>query len=108
MGNSLGRAPWGRSDTEATTRWTEGEAWEIYYGERPVGKERCGSDDRVDGRETVGNSLGRAPLGGSYIVGMYSCWHSFFKTNCMNAIVPKNSAPKTCQAVCKDWAMGHA
>ena len=27
--------------------------------------ERDGSDDRVDGRETVGNSLGRAPLGGS-------------------------------------------
>ena len=22
-------APWGRSDAEATTRWTEGEAWEI-------------------------------------------------------------------------------
>ena len=27
--------------------------------------ERDGSDDRVDGRETVGNSLERAPLGGS-------------------------------------------
>ena len=24
-----------------------------------VGKERCGSDDKVDGRETVGNSMGR-------------------------------------------------
>ena len=24
-------------------------------------KERYGSDDRVDGRETVGNSMGRAP-----------------------------------------------
>ena len=25
-------------------------------------KERDGSDDKVDGRETVGNSLGRGPL----------------------------------------------
>ena len=38
-GNSLGRAPVGRSDTGVTTGWTEGR-----------------SDDRVDGRETVGNS----------------------------------------------------
>ena len=30
-------------------------------GESSGGKERYGSDDRVDGRETVGNSLGRAP-----------------------------------------------
>ena len=29
VGNSIGRAPWGRSETEATTRWTEGKAWEI-------------------------------------------------------------------------------
>ena len=28
-----------------------------------MGKEGDGSDDRVDGRETVGNSLGRAPWG---------------------------------------------
>jgi len=28
-------------------------------------RERHGSDDRVDGWETVGNSLGRVPLGGS-------------------------------------------
>ena len=39
MGNSLGRAP---LDS--------------------VGKERDGSDDRVDGGEAVGNSLSRAPL----------------------------------------------
>ena len=44
VGNSLGRAPWGRSDMEATR-----------------------SDDRVDGGETVGNSVGRAPLGRSEI-----------------------------------------
>ena len=29
------------------------------------GKERNGSDDRVDGGETMGNSLGRAPWGRS-------------------------------------------
>ena len=34
-------------------------------GNSSVGKERYGSDDRVDGGETVGNSLGRAPLGGA-------------------------------------------
>ena len=42
VGNSLGRAPLGRSKAEATTR--------------------------VDGGETVGNSLGRAPLGGSDVL----------------------------------------
>ena len=35
------------------------------FGESSVGKEQNGSDDRVDGGETVGNSLGRAPLGRS-------------------------------------------
>ena len=39
-------------------------------GNSSVGKERYGSDDRVDGGETVGNSLGRSPLGGSDIVRM--------------------------------------
>ena len=51
MGNSLGRAP---LDS--------------------VGKERDGSDDRVDGGEAVGNSLGnslgRAPLGRSKMAAM--------------------------------------
>ena len=28
-----------------------------------MGKERYGSDGKVDGQETVGNSMGRAPLG---------------------------------------------
>ena len=28
-GNSLGRAPLGKSEMEATTRWTEGKPWEI-------------------------------------------------------------------------------
>ena len=75
---------------EATTRWTEGKPWEIAWGEfrregpegsedrvdgreavgnslgrALVGKERCGSDEEVDGRETVGNRTGRAPLGRS-------------------------------------------
>ena len=63
--NSLGRAPLGGSKMEATTGWTEGKPWEIAWGESSVGKERDGSDGRVDGGETVGNSLGRAPLGRS-------------------------------------------
>ena len=33
VGNSLGRAPWGRSEMEATTGWTEGKPWEIAWGE---------------------------------------------------------------------------
>ena len=33
-------------------------------GRAPM-KERYGSDDRVDGRDAVGNSLGRAPVGRS-------------------------------------------
>ena len=89
VGNSMWRAPAGRSDTEGTTGWTEGKPWEIAWG-APVGrsdteatrgwtvgkpweigrgssggKGRYGNDDRVDGRETVGNSLGRAPVGRS-------------------------------------------
>ena len=53
----------GRSDTGVTTGWTEEKPWEIVWGESSGGKERCGSDDTVDGRETVGNSLGRTPVG---------------------------------------------
>ena len=30
-----------------------------------MGKERDGSDEKVDGGETVGNSMGRAPWGRS-------------------------------------------
>ena len=33
VGNSLGRAPLGRSDTEATRRWTEGKLLGIAWGE---------------------------------------------------------------------------
>ena len=84
VGNSLGRALLGGGETEATTGWTDGKPREIAFGEgsvgrerqqgwtgnrgkqlweSSVGRERDGSDDR-DARETVGNSLGRAPLGG--------------------------------------------
>ena len=80
VGNSLGRARVGRSDTGVTTGWTEGKPWEIAWGElrwegamRSGGKERYRSDDRVDGRETVGNSLGRAPVGRSD-TGMTTGW----------------------------------
>ena len=33
VGNSLGRAPSGGSEMEATTGWTEGKLWEIAWGE---------------------------------------------------------------------------
>ena len=65
LGNSLGRALVRRGDMEATREWTGGNAWEIACGESSSGKERCGSDERVDGGETVRNSLGRAPVGRS-------------------------------------------
>ena len=54
---------------EATIWWTEGKPWEIAWGELRwegarwklgescVGKERDGSDGRVDGGKTVGNRL---------------------------------------------------
>ena len=48
----------GRSKTGVTAGWTEGKPWEIAWEESSGGKERYGNDDRVDGRETVGNSLG--------------------------------------------------
>ena len=64
VGNSLEGAPAGRCDTGVTTGWTEGKPWEIAWGElRWEGAIR--DDDMVHGRETVGNSLGRAPLGRS-------------------------------------------
>ena len=94
MGNSLGRAPWGRSDTEATGGWTKGklwEPWEIAWGTRaPLGRsdteatrgwtegkpweialgqlhwEGAIQKGQEGGRRgSVGNSLGRAPLGRS-------------------------------------------
>ena len=71
VGNSLGRAPFGRSGMEGTTGW------------RRAALRRSG--DKVDGWETVGNSLGRARV---------------FRTNSINAIPPKNCAPRTFQVVC--------
>ena len=63
----------GRSDTGVTTGWTEGKPCEIARGELRW-KERYGSDDRVDGREAVGNSLGRAPVERSDISGVTTGW----------------------------------
>ena len=75
--------------SQMSTGWTDGKLWEIAWGElrwegatlqrrrggrtgnvgnsspQAVERERHFSDDRVDGRETVGNSLGRAPWGRS-------------------------------------------
>ena len=42
VGNSLGRAPVGRSDTGVMTGWTEGKPWEIVCVESSGGKERTG------------------------------------------------------------------
>ena len=63
-GNSMGRVPWGRSKMEATRRWTEGKPWEIAWGE--LRGEVARRKRREGGRgETVGNSMGRAPVGRS-------------------------------------------
>ena len=67
VGNSLRRAPVGRSDTGR--KGNRGKE----LGESSGGKERYGSDDGVGGRETVGNSLGRAPVGRSD-TGMTTGW----------------------------------
>ena len=64
VGNSMRRAPWQRKGMEATTGWTERRPWEIAWGELR-GKGRYGNDERVDRKETVGNSSGRAPWGRS-------------------------------------------
>ena len=37
-----------------------------------------------------------------------SCWHGFFKTNSVSAIVPKKMVPRTSQTVSKRWTKGHA
>ena len=64
-------SPVGRSDnTEVTTGWTEGKPWEIAWGSS-VGKERYGSDRKVDGG--VGNSLGRSPWGRSETEATIGC-----------------------------------
>ena len=89
------------------------QAWRLWRwagsgGVSCVGRERDGSDDRVEGRETVRNSLGELRWGGAICSGNLELLAQVFRTNSINAIVPKNCAPKTCQAVCKHWAMRHA
>ena len=62
--NSLGRAPVGRSDAEATRGWTGRKPWKLAWGELwwegAMRKRREG-----DGGETVEISMGRAPVGRS-------------------------------------------
>ena len=53
------------SDTEATTGWTDGKPWEIAWGELRWEGAMEACMNMVDGQETVGNSLGRAPMIGS-------------------------------------------
>ena len=88
MGNSPGESSVGR-ERDGSDDKVDGGKWEITwgelrweggggkrrqggrrgsrgksFGESSVGKDRRdGSDDKVDGGETAGNSLGRAPLG---------------------------------------------
>ena len=52
-------APWGRSEMEATTGWTEGKPWEIARG-KVRGNERDGGDDigaRKEKRQTAWGKL---------------------------------------------------
>ena len=39
--------------TQVTTGWTEGKPYKIFLEKSSVWKERYGSDDKEDGRETV-------------------------------------------------------
>ena len=56
---------------EAWTLWTDGKPWQIAWGEfRWEGARR---KDTVGGQETVGNSMGRAPLRG----GKMEAWKSW-------------------------------
>ena len=97
MRNSLGRAPVGRSDTGMTTGWTEGTPWEIAWG-CSGGKERYGSDDRVDGRETVGNSSGGALLGGSDALRRRAVGTGFSGQISSIRLLRKTVRRKTCQS----------
>ena len=107
VGNSLGRAPLRRSDAEATTRWTERKPWEIAWGE--LLWEGARRKRRQGGRK--GNrrkySLGKAPLGGRDILRSRAVGTGF-QDKFYQLDRPENCAPKTFQAVCKHWAMGHA
>ena len=38
---------------------------------------------------------------------MQRYWYRVFRANSINTIVPKKSAPKTCEIYAKRWAMGH-
>ena len=60
------RAPVGRSDAGVMTGWTGRKPWEIAWGESGE-KERYRSDDKVDGGQSVGNSLWRLGWGASTV-----------------------------------------
>ena len=67
VGNSLGRVPLGGSETEAWTSWMDRKLWEIAWGELRFdgARRKRGHPGVLDWQETAGNSLWRAPLGGS-------------------------------------------
>ena len=67
VGNSLGRGLLGGNGWKRRLGGRRGNVGNTLgmLGESSVGKERAGSDERVDGGEIVGNSLGRALPGRS-------------------------------------------
>ena len=70
-------------------------------GENSVGRERDGSNDRVDGWEIVGNSFGR----GSDILRSRAIIGTGFSGQISSIrLFRKNCAPKTCQSF---QALGH-
>ena len=107
-GKEFGKSSVGREQyTEATTGWTDGKRWDIAWGEpRWEGATRKrGSDDRVDGRETVG---GKGALEGSNTEAESRAVGTGFQDKLYQCDCAENCGPKTCQAVCKHCAMEHA
>ena len=74
--------------------------------DRLGGRERDGSD-RVDGGETVGNSLGRAPLGGSDVLRSRAVGTGFSRQNSSIRLFRKTLHPRRAK-VSEPWPMGHA
>ena len=67
VGNSLGRAVWGRSEMEATTLWTGGKPWEIARGELRWEGGRWKRRYRVDGGKLGESSVGKERDRSKYI-----------------------------------------
>ena len=106
-GDRLGELRWEGDDVEATVGWTEGKPWEIGWGE--IGWEG-GSEMEATGwteGETVGNSLGRAPLGGSDVLRSRAVGTGFSRQNSSIRLFRKTLHPRRAK-VSEPWPMGHA